>query len=80
MIIDQIIKGKSKLGIDGKSHARSAAKAVSWRVVGTVDTIVISYFITGTWSFALSIGAVEVFTKIFLFYLHDRAWEYFRKS
>lgn len=55
-------------------HWRSVAKAMSWRVVGTIDTMVISYLITGKVKWALSIGAVELFTKILLYYLHERAW------
>jgi uncharacterized membrane protein len=55
-------------------HWRSIAKAVSWRAVGTIDTIVISFLVTGKVKFALSIGFVELFTKIVLFYLHERAW------
>ena len=53
---------------------RSLAKAISWRVTGTLDTIVISFFITGRIRLALSIGFIELFTKIGLYYLHERAW------
>lgn len=56
-----------------KPH-RSLVKAVSWRVTGTVDTMVISFFITGQLKWALSIGAVEVFTKMALYYVHERVW------
>mgnify|MGYP000978794890 CR=1 FL=1 len=55
-------------------HWRSVAKAVSWRVTGTVDTIVISWIITGHFTVAISIGFVEVFTKMFLYYFHERIW------
>jgi uncharacterized membrane protein len=55
-------------------HWRSVAKAVSWRVTGTVDTILISWIITGHIKVALSIGFIEVFTKMFLYYLHERLW------
>ena len=57
-----------------EKHYRSLIKAISWRITGTVDTIVISYFITGQMKWALSIGFVEVFTKIFLYYVHERVW------
>ncbi|MFH1801120.1 MAG: DUF2061 domain-containing protein [Candidatus Omnitrophota bacterium] len=57
-----------------EKHWRSVAKAVSWRVTGTVDTVVISWIITGHVKVALSIGLVEVFTKMFLYYLHERIW------
>ncbi|MDD5686581.1 MAG: DUF2061 domain-containing protein [Elusimicrobia bacterium] len=53
---------------------RSFLKAFSWRVTGTIDTMIISFIITGKLSFALSIGGVEVFTKIALYYLHERFW------
>jgi uncharacterized membrane protein len=56
------------------SHLRSILKAVSWRIVGTVDTMVIAYFWTGEMGKALVIGATEVLTKIGLYYLHERLW------
>lgn len=53
---------------------RSLIKAVSWRITGTLDTILISYLVTGRVKWALSIGAVELFTKIGLYYVHERLW------
>jgi uncharacterized membrane protein len=54
--------------------SRSLAKAVSWRITGTVDTFLISWLITGQPIIALSISAVEVLTKIALFWSHERLW------
>jgi len=59
-------------------HTQSLAKAISWRIVGTLDTLFISYIITGELVWALSIASVELFTKIILFYMHDRVWEFIR--
>jgi len=53
---------------------RSIAKSVSWRTIGTIDTIVIAMIITGKPGLAFSIGGVEVFTKMGLYYLHERTW------
>ncbi|WP_024955790.1 DUF2061 domain-containing protein [Sulfurospirillum arcachonense] len=53
---------------------RSLVKTVSWRAVGTIDTIIISYLITGNLKMATSIGSIELFTKMVLFYFHERAW------
>lgn len=53
---------------------RSFVKALSWRFTGTIDTIVVSYLVTGKVKMALSIGLVELFTKVCLYYLHERAW------
>ena len=57
-----------------ESHPRSFVKAVSWRILGSIDTFVISYFVTGRLVFAASIASVETITKIILFYSHERAW------
>ncbi|MDX9901912.1 MAG: DUF2061 domain-containing protein [Aliarcobacter sp.] len=53
---------------------RSVVKAISWRTVGTIDTIIVSYFITGNLVMAASIGSIEVVTKMALYYFHERAW------
>ena len=58
----------------GENRLRSILKAVSWRLLGTIDTIVISFLLSGTIKLALSIGGVELFSKIFLFYFHERIW------
>ena len=59
-----------------EGHSRSFLKAVTWRVLGSIDTFVISYFVTGRLVFAASIASVETFTKIILFYFHERAWAF----
>jgi len=53
---------------------RSVVKTISWRTIGTLDTIIISYFITGNLAMAASIGSIELFTKMILYYFHERAW------
>lgn len=53
---------------------RSIAKAISWRATGTIDTILISWIITGSIKWAISIGGVELVTKLLLYYLHERVW------
>ena len=58
----------------GPTHARSLVKGLSWRFFGTMDTIVISYFITGLWASAFAIGGLELITKIIIYYVHERAW------
>lgn len=54
---------------------RSLVKAVSWRTLGTVDTIFISWIIVGNINFAVSIGGIELFTKMILYYFHERLWQ-----
>ncbi|MDD2266268.1 DUF2061 domain-containing protein [Sulfuricurvum sp.] len=57
-----------------EKHYRSIVKAISWRTVGTIDTMVVSFFVTGNLVMAISIGSVEVLTKMALYYFHERAW------
>jgi len=58
-----------------ESHPRSLVKAVSWRVLGSLDTFVWSLLMTGSAKIAGSIAVFEVLSKIFLFYFHERAWD-----
>ena len=80
MITDQlIIKGEKQQSTYPKDTAsespkRSIAKSISWRIVGTVDTIIISWLVTGTLSLAFSIGLVELVTKMVLYFFHERIW------
>jgi len=57
-----------------ESHPRSFVKAVSWRIVGSIDTFVLGMLFTGSAKLAGSIAGTEVITKIFLFYGHERVW------
>ena len=56
------------------SHVQSITKAISWRIVGTIDTFIITLVITGNFVIAGSIASVESISKIILYYLHERAW------
>ena len=61
----------------GDSTSKSIIKTISWRIVGTIDTMVIAYVLTGELTLAASIGTVEVFTKMILYYFHERFWNKF---
>ena len=56
------------------SHKRHIVKTITWRIIGTIDTIVLSWIITGDPLTGLKIGFAEVLTKIVLYYLHERFW------
>ena len=64
--------GVKKNGDDSKS--RHLAKTFSWRFIGTLDTMLLAWFITGNPMTGLKIGMAEVVTKMVLYYLHERAW------
>lgn len=56
------------------SHKRHIAKAVTWRIVGTLDTMVLAWIISGNPLIGLKVGGAEVLTKMLLYYLHERVW------
>ncbi len=57
-----------------ESRKRHLVKTITWRVVGTLDTMVISWFITGSPLLGIKIGIAELLTKMVLYYLHERFW------
>lgn len=56
------------------SHKRHLLKAISWRMIGTLDTMLLAWLISGNPLTGVKIGVAEVITKIGLYYLHERAW------
>jgi len=58
-----------------ESHPRSFVKAVSWRILGSLDTFIWSLIMTGSARIAGSIAVFEILSKIFLFYFHERLWD-----
>ncbi len=53
---------------------RHVAKTITWRIVGTVDTMLIGWVITGNFITGLKIGSIEIITKMILYFLHERIW------
>jgi uncharacterized membrane protein len=56
------------------SHPRSIAKALSWRIAGSLDTFLLSLIFTRSFQLAGSIAVTEMFTKMALYYFHERIW------
>ena len=56
------------------SIKRHLLKSISWRIIGTFDTFLLSYILTGDMSFGLSISGVDFFSKLVLYYFHERIW------
>jgi uncharacterized membrane protein len=59
-------------GVD--TWGRALVKSLSWRSLGTLDTVIISYILLGDIKSAMSIGAIELVTKMVLYTLHERGW------
>ncbi len=57
-----------------EAHSRSLVKAASWRILGSIDTFILSWLFTSSAAAAGAIASTEVLTKMVLYYLHERAW------
>ncbi|MGH6957339.1 MAG: DUF2061 domain-containing protein [Caulobacteraceae bacterium] len=57
-----------------EARSRSFVKALSWRLVGSIDTFIISYLITGKLSYAGAIISIETVTKVLIYYFHEQFW------
>lgn len=53
---------------------RHVAKTITWRIIGTIDTILLGWLVTGEFKKGMAIGGFEVVTKMVLYYFHERAW------
>lgn len=56
------------------SRVKSLIKAVSWRIFGTLATMFAVFIFTHEWSTSFYVGALEMLSKIVLFYCHERLW------
>ena len=58
------------------TRRRSLIKSVTWRVIASLDTFLIAWLVTGRISWAGTIASFEILTKTFLYYFHERGWNY----
>ncbi len=58
-----------------RAHIISFCKTCTWRVVASLDTFILSWLVTGSVTAGASIASLEVLTKMFLYYAHERQWE-----
>ena len=58
------------------TRARSLVKGISWRALGTIDTFIVAGLLFGDPFSAAKIAGTEVITKIILYYLHERGWNF----
>ena len=61
----------SKVAINKRRHI---AKTITWRIIGTLDTMLLGWLISGDPLIGIQIGGLELFTKMILYYFHERAW------
>ena len=57
-----------------KISKRHIAKSFSWRFIGTLDTFVFAWIITGDLNEGLNLSGITTFTKLVWYYIHERFW------
>ena len=60
--------------MEAEQSKRSLLKTITWRITASLDTFVIAWIITGDWKMGGSIAGIEVITKMFFYYFHERIW------
>ncbi len=55
-------------------HQRSIFKALTWRIIATLTTMVLVYVFTREWKLSLGVGVLDVVIKLFFYYAHERVW------
>jgi uncharacterized membrane protein len=73
------VQSNSEFNKEASSLKRHLLKTISWRLVGTIDTIILGWVITGNPLTGLKIGALEILTKMTLYFIHERVWYKFVK-
>ena len=53
---------------------RSIVKSLTWRALASLTTMIIVYAFTERIALSLGVGVVEVFSKMTLYYAHERLW------
>ena len=61
----------NKVKINKRRHI---AKTITWRIIGTLDTMVLGWLVSGDPVVGLKVGGLELITKMILYYFHERAW------
>ena len=62
------------------ARKRHITKTITWRILASTDTLLISWLLTGSWKIGTSIASIEVLTKMILYYFHERAWYSYRPN
>ena len=62
------------------ARKRHITKTITWRVLASTDTLLISWLLTGSLKIGTSIATIEILTKMILYYFHERVWYGYRPN
>ena len=61
------------------NYKRQITKAITFRILGTIDTVLVSWLVTGSLEIGAMLGGIEIFTKIVIYFFHERVWDKYIK-
>ena len=56
------------------SKKRHIAKTFTWRITATLTTMIIAWLVSGDPLTGITIGGIEFFIKMPVYYFHERVW------
>lgn len=65
--------------MEKESNLRSVIKSITYRLMGTFTTFFISFLLSGQFCLSFKIAGIEVFVKMFTYYIHERLWQIKKK-
>lgn len=71
MIVDLLLKLLKKDTL----FKRNIVKTISWNIIGSLDTIILIWIVTGKLNLGAELGLIEFLTKMLLYYTHERFWQ-----
>lgn len=66
------------VGMFYESQLRSFLKSMSYRFIGTLATILITFTLTKKIELAVAAGIIDSFFKLILYFMHERVWQRIR--
>jgi uncharacterized membrane protein len=57
-----------------KISKRHIAKSLTWRFIGSIDTLIFAWLITGNFNEGLNVSAITTITKVIWYYIHEQLW------
>jgi len=58
-----------------ENHTRSMLKSITFRIIATLTTMILVYLATGSLEITLGIGFLDIVSKLFIYYFHERVWD-----
>lgn len=59
------------------THKRSIAKTITFRIIATITTMILVLIFTGNLTLAGAVGALDLVSKLMIYYVHERVWDKF---